>query len=38
MGACGDGDPMRRKCPDMSVIVQSRAILFLKLGELGAQV
>lgn len=38
MEACGDGDPMRRKCPDLSVIFQSRAIQFLELGDLGAQV
>lgn len=38
MGAFGDGDTMRRKGPDLSVIVQSRAIWFLELGDLGAQV
>lgn len=35
MGTYGDGNPMRRKCPDLSVIFQSRAIQFLELGDLG---
>lgn len=35
MGTCDDGDPMRWKCPDLSVIFQSRAIWFLELGDLG---